>query len=57
MGNVEGFDSRRFGLAGKEFGASLRKGTVQHNEARPIESKRVGERTAKVGSYNKRVNG
>lgn len=57
MGNVEGFDSRRFSLAGKEFGASLRKGTVKHNEARPIESKRVGERAAKVGSYNKRVNG
>ena len=57
MGNVEGFDSRRFGFTGKEFGASLRKGTMQHNEARPIESKRVGERTAKVGSYNKCVNG
>lgn len=57
MGNVEGFDSCRFGFTGKEFGASLRKGTVQHNEARPIESKRVGERAAKVGSYNKRVNG
>ena len=57
MGNIEGFDSRRIGFTGKEFGASLRKGTVQHNEARPIESKRVGERAAKVGSYNKRVNG
>ena len=57
MGNIEGFDSRRFGFTGKEFGASLRKGTVQYNEARPIESKRVGERAAKVGSYKKRVNG
>ena len=57
MGNVEGFDFRRFGLVGKEFGASLRKGTVKHNEARPIESKRVGERAAKVGSYSKRGNG
>lgn len=57
MGNIEGFDSRRFGFTGKEFGASLRKVTVQYNEARPIESKRVGERAAKVGSYNKRVNG
>ena len=57
MGNIEGFDSRRFGFTGKEFGASLRKGTVQYNEARPIESKRVGERAAKVGSYNKCVNG
>lgn len=57
MGNVESFDSRRFCLASKEFGATLRKRTVQHNEARPIESKRVGERAAKVGRYNKGVNG
>ena len=56
MGNVEGFDSRRFGLAGKEFGATLRKGTVQHNDARPIESKRVGKRAAKIGGNYQGIN-
>ena len=57
MGNVEGFDSRRFGLAGNEFGASLRKGTVPHREARPRERRRVGGGAAGGASYNKCVNG